>query len=397
MRSRSDWLLAASIGVALVFAIATPAPAAETSNSEFVIIQEDETFPDDLYAGAIRVVVDGTLDGDLIAFAAEEIVINGVVTGSVTALSPKVTLKGEVTGSLRMTGNRLDVEGDVGGDVVAAVVSARLAPSSREDGDVLLWAWDATALGSIGMDLTGTQRNLALAGSIDGDVDVSVTSLTIVDSLTVSGDLGYRSEAEAVGLDMAEVGGAVVDKEVLPPNLRVRAIGLLGRILITIILSVAALSAAYGWPRRTERAIGEAGRNPIGQWLRGALVLFSPLIAAGVTALVLGLAPAAVAFPLLALLVPVILALAGVVLALAVVAGAPIAGWVGGVVFKRLDRYGAILAGSLMIGVIWWIPIVGWIVPLIVLPWGLGAWMRSWRAQSSEDSSLEPVERSANS
>jgi cytoskeletal protein CcmA (bactofilin family) len=397
MRSRSDWLLAASIGVALVFAIATPAPAAETSNSEFVIIQEDETFPDDLYAGAIRVVVDGTLDGDLIAFAAEEIVINGVVTGSVTALSPKVTLKGEVTGSLRMTGNRLDVEGDVGGDVVAAVVSARLAPSSRVDGDVLLWAWDATALGSIGMDLTGTQRNLALAGSIDGDVDVSVTSLTIVDSLTVSGDLGYRSEAEAVGLDMAEVGGAVVDKEVLPPNLRVRAIGLLGRILITIILSVAALSAAYGWPRRTERAIGEAGRNPIGQWLRGALVLFSPLIAAGVTALVLGLAPAAVAFPLLALLVPVILALAGVVLALAVVAGAPIAGWVGGVVFKRLDRYGAILAGSLMIGVIWWIPIVGWIVPLIVLPWGLGAWMRSWRAQSSEDSSLEPVERSANS
>jgi hypothetical protein len=226
---------------------------------------------------------------------------------------------------------------------------------------------------------------------------VSVTSLTIVDSLTVSGDLGYRSEAEAVGLDMAEVGGAVVDKEVLPPNLRVRAIGLLGRILITIILSVAALSAAYGWPRRTERAIGEAGRNPIGQWLRGAFVLFSPLIAAGVTGLVLGLAPAAVAFPLLALLVPVILALAGVVLALAVVAGAPIAGWVGGVVFKRLDRYGAILAGSLMIGVIWWIPIVGWIVPLIVLPWGLGAWMRSWRAQSSEDSSLEPVERSANS
>jgi cytoskeletal protein CcmA (bactofilin family) len=397
MRSRSDWLLAASIGVALVFAIATPAPAAETSNSEFVIIQEDETFPDDLYAGAIRVVVDGTLDGDLIAFAAEEIVINGVVTGSVTALSPKVTLKGEVTGSLRMTGNRLDVEGDVGGDVVAAVVSARLAPSSRVDGDVLLWAWDATALGSIGMDLTGTQRNLALAGSIDGDVDVSVTSLTIVDSLTVSGDLGYRSEAEAVGLDMAEVGGAVVDKEVLPPNLRVRAIGLLGRILITIILSVAALSAAYGWPRRTERAIGEAGRNPIGQWLRGAFVLFSPLLAAGVTGLVLGLAPAAVAFPLLALLVPVILALAGVVLALAVVAGAPIAGWVGGVVFKRLDRYGAILAGSLMIGVIWWIPIVGWIVPLIVLPWGLGAWMRSWRAQSSEDSSLEPVERSANS
>jgi len=169
---------------------------------EFVIIQEGETFPDDLYAGAIRVVVDGTLDGDLIAFAAEEIVINGVVTGSVTATSPKVTLNGEVTGSLRMTGNRLDVEGDVGGDVVAAVVSARLAQSSRVDGDVLLWAWDATALGSIGMDLTGTQRNLALAGSIDGDVDVSVDavlalfadmlSLHFVDDAVLIQQMGHR-------------------------------------------------------------------------------------------------------------------------------------------------------------------------------------------------------------
>ncbi|HEU4894496.1 MAG TPA: polymer-forming cytoskeletal protein, partial [Acidimicrobiia bacterium] len=371
--------------------------AAETSNSEFVIIQEGDVFPDDLYAGAIRVVVDGTLDGDLIAFAAEEIVINGTVTGSVTAVSPKVTIAGQVNGSLRVTGNDLRVAGDVGGDVVAAVVSAHLAPSSRVEGDVLLWAWDATALGSIGMDLMGTQRNLALAGSIEGDVDVSVRTLTVVDSLTVTGDLGYRSQTEAVGLEMAEVGGAVVEKDVLPANLRVRAIGLLGRILITIVLSVAALSAAYGWPRRTERAIAEAGRRPVGKWLRGAVVLFSPLIAAAVTGLILGLAPAAVAFPLLAVLVPVILALAGVALALAVVAGAPVAGWVGGVVFKRLDRYGAILAGSLMIGVIWWVPIVGWLVPLLVLPWGLGAWMSSWRAQSSEESSLEPLERSANS
>ncbi len=282
MRFRSRRVLATTIGVAILFAIATPAMAAQTSNSEFVIIQEGDVFPEDLYAGAIRVVVDGTLEGDLVAFAAEEVVINGVVTGSVTAISPRVTVNGEVTGSLRVTGNRLDIAGEVGGDVVAAVSSASLAPSSRVGGDVLLWAWNASVLGSIGMDLTGTQRALSLAGTVEGDVDVSVTSLTVVDTLTVAGDLGYRSEGVAVGLEMADVGGAVVDKEVLPPNLRVRALGLLGRILITIILSVAALSAAYGWPRRTGRAIGEAGRKPIGKWLRGALVLFSPLIAAGV-------------------------------------------------------------------------------------------------------------------
>lgn len=384
MRFRSDRLVAAVIGGALLFVIATPAMAAQTSNSEFVIIREGDVFPEDLYAGAIKVVIEGTLDGDLTAFAAEEVVINGTVTGSVTALTPGLIVNGEVGGSVRMSGNRLTIEGDVEGDVVAAVVNAELTASSRVGGDVLVWAWNASALGTIGMDLTGTQRHLALAGTVEGDVDVSVGQMTVVDDLTVNGDLGYRSDAQAEGLELADVGGTIVDKDTLPANLRVRAIGLLGRVLVMVVLSVAALSAAYGWPRRTARAIALAGAGPVRKWLRGALVLFSPLVAVAVTGLILGLAPATVAFPLLAVLVPVILALIGIVFALAIVAGAPVAGWIGGVVFKRLDLYGAILAGSLIVGVLWWLPLVGWFVPLIVLPWGLGAWMATWSSQSSE-------------
>lgn len=384
MRSRSERLLATFAGGVLLLLIATPAMAAQTSNSEFVIVQEGDVFPEDLYAGAIRIIIDGTLDGDLTAFAAEEVVINGTVTGSVTALTPSLIVNGDIGGSLRMSGNRLTIEGEVGGDVVSAAVTADLTASSRVGGDVLLWAWNASALGNIGMDLTGTQRNLELAGVVDGDIDVSVGQLTVVDDLTVGGDLGYRSDAEAEGLELADVGGTIVDKETLPANLRVRAIGLLGKILVMVVLSVAALSAAYGWPGRTGRAIALTGSKPIRTWLRGALVLFSPLVAVVITGLILGLAPAAVAFPLLAILVPVILALMGIVFALAIVAGAPVAGWIGGVVFKRLDLYGAILAGSLIIGVLWWVPLIGWFVPLIVLPWGLGAWMASWSGQSPE-------------
>src|SRR5918995_2803031 len=116
MLSRYKRRLVALAGGAALFVMATPVLAAETSNSEFVIIREDDVFPGDLYAGAIRVTVDGTLDGDLVAFAAEEIVINGTVTGSVIAVTPHLTVNGEVGESLRVTGNRLEIAGQVEGD-----------------------------------------------------------------------------------------------------------------------------------------------------------------------------------------------------------------------------------------------------------------------------------------
>ena len=388
MRSlyRAAGLLAGIL--ALGWGLAGSAEAAETSNAEFVIIQEGDVFPDDLYAGAIRVVVEGRLDGDLVAFAAEDVVISGTVTGSVTAIAPSVTVSGEVQGSLRVVSNSLDLSGTVGKDAVGTVWSASLTPTSEVGGDVLLWAWQVDALGTIGADLTGTQRHLSLAGEIVGDVEVSVHDLAIVDSLVVGGDLGYRSNRTAQGLDMAEVAGAVVNQTPLPPNLRVRALSLLGRFMIVLFLSLAALTAAYAWPERTTAAISAVGRSPLRKWLLGALIVFAPLIAVAVTGVILGLAPAAAAFPLLAVLVPVILALIGISFALAFVAGVPTVGWLGGVLFQKLDLYGSILAGSVILGAIWYVPYVGLLVPVVALPLGLGAWI-STRSQSPMEASAE--------
>jgi len=369
-------------GVLLV-AAATPVVAAETSNSEFVIIQGDDVFPDDLYAGAVRVVVEGTLDGDLVAFAGEDVVIDGTVTGSVLAVAPRVTVNGLVEGNLRVSANDFAVSGTVNGDVVAAVVDATLSPTSAIGGDALLWAWSADALGTIAQDLNGSQKTLQLAGRVEGDVDVSVSRLNVVDSLTVGGDLGYRSKNDIEGLEMAGVDGAVVAKTPLPPNVRIRALTVLGRFLIVLFLSVAALLAALGWPRRTQEAINNVGKRPIRNWLLGALVIFSPLLMIVVTGSILVLAPAAAAFPLLAVLVPVILALVGIALAVSFVAGAPAVGWLGGVLLRRLDLYGSVLAGSIVVGVVWYLPFVGFVVPLLVLPIGLGAWIRAWRDQAT--------------
>lgn len=250
-----------------------------------------------------------------------------------------------------------------------------LTPISNVGGDVIAWSWQTGTLGSVGHDLEGTQGTLELAGKVGGDVDVSVRRLVVVDALVVDGDLGYRSDAEAEGLELADVGGTVVRKTPLPPNLRVRGLMLFGRFLIVVFLTICALAVAYGWPERTRWAISAVRRSPFKAWGLGALIMLSPLLLGGVAALVLALAPAAASLPLLAVLGPVILAALGLVLALSLVAGIPAVGRLGELLFRKLELHGAVLAGATVAAVMWFLPWVGWLVPLIVLPLGQGGWL----------------------
>jgi hypothetical protein len=381
MRYRSRTVLVVAAASFLLLGLASAASAAETAGSELVIISEDDVIVDDLYAAGSRVIIDGTLDGDLIAFAGEDILIRGEVTGSVYAVAPVVKVEGQVGRSLRSTGDSLEVTGTVGHDVVAAVRRVEIGETSAIGNDVVLWAWAVTAEGSIGGTLSGTMRSLDLAGSVEGDVDVTVSRLSVTDSLEVSGDLGYRSDDAADGLDQASVGGAVVKKTPRPPNIRVRALNLLARMLVVMLLTGTALLVAWGWPAQTDRA-GSAARA---SWLKaygwGALVILSPLILSAGVGLILALAPASASLPLLAIFAPVILALLGIVLALSLVAGVPAVVMLGQLLPGRYSVYGSIVVGSVVVGIAWLTPLIGPLVPLLALPLGMGGWIIGWKAR----------------
>ncbi len=388
MRYRSRQLILAALTTCFLITLGGTALAAETASSDLVIIPEGETVSDDLYATGLKVLVQGVVDGDLIAFAAEEVVISGQVTGNVIAIAPKVTIEGSVTKSVRATGRELEVTGDIGGDVVAAVAKATFGSSSEVTGDVVIWGLTVNAAGSIGGDLKGTQRRVALEGEVGGDVNLSVGRLSITGPLTVGGDLDYRSGVEASGLDQATVDGAVVHKTPVPPNIRIRALTLLTRMLVVLGLSAAALLVAWGWPERTAKAGGEARARPLKAFGRGALVILTPLLLAGVAGLILALAPASASLPLLAIFVPLILVSAGIVLAMCLVVGIPAVLVLGGLLPGKRGMFGAIALGSLLAGVVWMIPLVGWIVPLVILPWGLGAWLLTFRSEAVEEPSV---------
>lgn len=354
------------------------AQAAETASSDVLIIRDDVVIDDDLYATGNRILIEGTVEGDLIAFAAEEIEISGTVEGSVYALAPTVVHSGSIGGSLRASAGDVRIEGNVDHDVVAAVVSLVLESDSTVGGDVLVWSITARLEGSIGEDLEATVGTMSLEGEIAGDANVTLRSLEVTGPLVVGGDFSYRSEAEADGLDQVEAGGVVVHETPLPPNIRVRAVGLLGRILIALLLTATSVLVAWGWPKRADRADEKARTKPFRAWGMGALAVFSPIVLAGAAGVLVALAPGA-ALPLLAVLGPLVLALAGLILALSLVAGVPAVLRLGRLLPGDFGIAGSVLAGSALASLVWLLPLVGWLVPLTVLPLGLGAWVLSLR------------------
>ncbi|MGH8952725.1 MAG: hypothetical protein ACRDX9_15060 [Acidimicrobiia bacterium] len=379
MRSLSRTALGAAFaGVFLLLATGT-AQAAETAASEIVIITEDNTLSDDLYAAGVRIIIEGTVEGDLVAFGAEEIVISGEVAGSVLAIAPTVTVSGRIGESARVSSSQLTVSGSIDGDLVAAAFNVDLDSGSEVAGDVLVWAVEMNAAGTIGADLEGTQRTLGLAGSVGGDVDVSINRLTVTGPLEVAGDLGYRSPSEAEGLDQVTVGGVVVHKSPVPPNIRIRALGLLARFLVVLGLTSAALLVAWGWPKRTSLAGDRARAQTLRSFGSGALIMLSPVLLTGIGVLIASLVPASASLPLLAIFGPLVLATAGIVLVLSLVAGVPAVLALGRALPRERGLFGSIVAGSLVVGIVWLIPYLGWLVPLSVLPIGLGAWMLSFR------------------
>lgn len=379
MPSRSRPVLLAVLSATFLFSLGARASAAETASSELVIIRAGDTVEGDLYATGVRVVIEGIVDGDLMAFAAEEVTISGEVTGSVLTAAPTVKVSGVIGGALRSAASALEVSGSVGTDLVGAAISASLDSGSEVGGDVILWAVDMSGAGTIGADLEGTQRTIRLEGTVNGDVDVSGRRLTITGPLEVGGDLGYRSEADAEGLDQATVGGVVVHKSPLPPNIRIRALGLLARFLAVLGLTTAALLVAWGWPDRTRRAGDQARKQMPTAFGVGALVMLSPVLLGAVAVLLVGLTPAAASLPLLAIFAPLVLATAGLVMVLSLVAGVPAVLALSEVLPGNLALPGSILAGSALVAVAWMVPFVGWLVPLLVLPIGLGAWILSFR------------------
>lgn len=371
--SRPATLCLLTLVLASVTLGALPA-AAERTQSDFVLIREGETVAEDLYAAGDVVLIAGLIEGDLIATAYTEIRVTGEVRGSVFALASKVVIDGAVGGSVRAAGGSIEVNGDVGGDVFVAGVDVAFGSEAEIDRDGLVWANEAALAGRVGRNIEGQFRRGTVAAKVDGDVDVTVGRLAVASSTEIGGDLIYVSDEQADIRDGAVIGGSVIAESVLPPNVRIRALYLMVRVLVGLAVVALGLGLIWSFPDRSRQAAEAVFERPVFALAWGAGLASIPVAMALIVWLFVSLSPAATGLPLLAVFAPMVIAAFAVLVVALLSAPVPIAAAIGRRIGPARSIYAWFVMGAVVLAVLSIVPVLGTAVLVLGSLVGLGGW-----------------------
>ena len=195
---------------------------ASRAAADVVLVAEGDVVADDLYAAGQVITINGLVEGDLFFWAADRLEINGEVTGNVTGAAGTMRINGRVGGSVRVVGWDLAAGGSVGRDLFG--IGWRVAVDGAIGRDVLAWTRNLAAGGSVGRDIASQARGTALlSGRVGRDVDMTVNRLRVAAGADIAEDLVYRSPRSATVSEQATVGGNLIRRPPLVPNLSVGA------------------------------------------------------------------------------------------------------------------------------------------------------------------------------
>lgn len=348
--------------------MAAPAGAAITAVRNIVLVPADASIDDDLLAGANRVLVSGTVVGDLVAAAFGEVRVTGVVDGDVLALAPLVRIDGEVTGSVRVIGGRLEISEDavVGGDVLSATATADL--DGALEGDL----FGAALLGEVGGPVGAISMrgwSLLVDGPVDRRVEFLGWRLALGDGARVGGSAVSTGPIDVA--EGAEVVGSVRRSPVPALPLRARSVLVLTALGGLVVAVAAGPLLAAGAPGWLSDRIEAVRRSPGRTALRGALLVVVPVAAVAAGAYLAGRIPSLTVGTIAAVLAVLWLAFAVVAATLGAV---PLAVGIGhAIVGGSRSHLAAHLVGAVLIVALLLVPWVGAVVAVVAAAGAIGA------------------------
>jgi hypothetical protein len=202
------FMLSTAFASVMVLSVPVAAQAAEVRSGDTVTVGPDQVITDDLYVFGNNVLVQGSVHRDVIA-AGSSVTITGHVTGSVMAAGSTLVVNGPVDGSVRLAGNQLTVSAPVGGDALLAGSILLVNGPGSVGRDMLAGGNVVNLQAPVGRNVSVAGNTLTVGSSIGGAVNASVTDLVLGNGAVVQGPVSYASNRESTLAPGARVSGAI--------------------------------------------------------------------------------------------------------------------------------------------------------------------------------------------
>ncbi|NJM70717.1 MAG: hypothetical protein HC862_11075 [Scytonema sp. RU_4_4] len=215
----------------------SPAWSSNSMAQKQVTISANQVIDDDLYLAGETLTIDGTVKGDAV-LAGKQITINGTIDGDLIAAGQTVVINGAVNDDVRVAGQvlTLDSKAKVKDDLIAAGASLENKAGSSIGGDVNFFGAQALLAGTVSQNVLGAMNSLELRGSVGRNMRVVAVGdpdplqapfipkpavvipqipqgLTLTDTAQIGGKLTYQSTQNAQINQKAQVAGGVVREE----------------------------------------------------------------------------------------------------------------------------------------------------------------------------------------
>ncbi len=318
------------------------------------------------------VTIAGEQVGD-VTFLGQSLEIPGSVKGSVSTFGQSLAISGNVTGSVKTFGASVKVSGTIGGDLKAYCGTVVLQKGSHVAGDVDANGGQVTLDGAVDGRVKAAAGEISIGGTIAKNADLRADLIRIAPDAKIAGELDYSSRERLDLGGKGIVGGEIhyyeeegehVEHRVHAASRSVagRFVKWLGFMLLGLLAGLASLAVSR---RASSSILAAVERDPLRNVGLGFLTFIVVPVAAVVSCILIITIPfAALVLALYALLV--------------YLAKAPVAVWIGRLIFRKLGRpetspYKSLAIGILVLYVLFAIPYLGWLVWFAAAFMGLGA------------------------
>lgn len=325
-----------------------------------IVISANEIIDEDLFVLGQKIIIDGKVKGDLF-FLAREVDINGEVSGDVIGMAQTLTMNGVSLDDVRAGAQFVDINGKIIGNATIIGQFVNISRISSIGKDLLVGGNEIKIDGVIGGELRAGGETISLGGEVGKSVILDGREILISQSSRIKGDLKYRAKKSEI-IEGATILGKV---EKLPIKEKIKKSKYLSWkfYLWRFIFMVAGILVGFIFLKLFP-SLSSRIKEEISHIWRSLGLGFALLICVPVISIILAITVIGIPISLILLALYLISLYTGRII---------FASFIGDKILKKKSPFLSLVIGMPIFTVLFALPFVGWLLSLIAISVGLGA------------------------